>query len=156
MINLPLGKSLESPIQFKAGTVLFAEGEMSKYLFMIKTGEVRILKTNGKHLNVVKVCKEKEILNEVDILTQQPSAFSAIAKTDIELVLVDQKDILSVIKASPSWVPEILNTLCSRLASTLDIINEHNLMAGEKNSEIVLNKDEEQKYQNALQEYKAH
>lgn len=156
MINLPLGKSLESPIQFKAGTVLFAEGEMSKYLFIIKTGEVRILKTNGKYLNVVKVCKEKEILNEVDILTQQPSAFSAIAKTDIELVLVDQKDILSVIKGSPSWVPEILDTLCSRLASTLDIINDHNLMAGEKNSEIVLNKDEEQRYQNALQEYKAH
>lgn len=156
MINLPLGKSLESLIQFKAGTVLFAEGEMSKYLFILKTGEVRILKNNGKHLNIVKVCKEKEILNEVDILTQQPSAFSAIAKTDIELVLVDQKDILSVIKGSPSWVPEILDTLCSRLASTLDIINDHNLMAGEKNSEIVLNKDEEQRYQNALQEYKAH
>lgn len=156
MINLPLGKSLESPIQFKAGTVLFAAGEMSKYLFILKKGEVHILKTNGKHLNVVKVCKEKEILNEVDILTQKPSVFSAIAKTDIELVLVDQKDILSVIKGSPSWVPEILATLCGRLSSTLEIINEHNLMAGEKNSEIVIDKDEEQRYQNALQEYKAH
>lgn len=154
MINLPLGKSTDSPIQFKAGTVIFAEGEASKYLFIVKKGEMRLLKTDGKHLSVVKVCKEKEILNEVSVLTDKPTEFAAIAKTDVELVLVEQKDILSVIKNGPTWIPEIFETLCERLISTLEIIDEHNLMGGEKNPEMVLNKDEETKCLNTLSEYK--
>jgi len=156
MLNLPLGKSTDLPIHFKAGTVLFSEGEISKYLFIKKTGEVHSLKTNGQHLSVIKTCVEKEILNEVSIITNKPSAFSAIAKTDVELILVEQKDILAVIKNGPGWIHEILDTLCKRLTSTLDIIEEHHLTAGEKDINLVLTKDEEVRIQNALLEYKAH
>jgi CRP-like cAMP-binding protein len=156
MLNIPLGKNLDSPISFKAGTVLFAEGEIPKYLFIIKKGNVRLLKTSGQHLLVLKNCSEKEILNEVSVLTNKPLGFTAIAKSDVELILVEQKDILSVLKKGSSWIPEILQTLCSRLDSTLEIIEEHNLMVGEKNSDMFLNKEEETKLLNALSEYKSH
>lgn len=154
MINLPLGKGTDSPIHFKAGSVIFAEGEMPKYLFIVKKGQMRLLKKNGQHLNVFKIGTEREILNEVSILTNTPSTFSAIAKTDVELILVEQKDILAEIANGPAWIPDIFKTLCDRLISTLEIIEEHNLMAGEKNPELVLSKDEEKKYLNALSEYK--
>lgn len=154
MVNLSASKSLDSPIQYKAGTVVFAEGEASKYLYIIKQGHIHLLKTNGQHLVVVKNCKEKEILNEVSILTNTPLEFTAIAKNDVELVLIDQKDILTVLNEGPSWIPDILKTLCERLVSTHEIIEEHNLMAGEKNPDTVLNKEEESKYLSALSEYK--
>jgi CRP-like cAMP-binding protein len=156
MVNLPLGKTTEAPITFKAGTVIFARGEAAKYLYILKKGEIHLLKVNGPHLSVIKLCREKEILNEVSVLTNKPSEFSAIAKTDVELVLVEQKDILSVIKDGPSWIPQIFETLCERLKSTHEIIEEHNLSAGEKNSDMVLTKDEEKGYFNALAEHKAH
>lgn len=155
MVNLPLGKGTEAPIAFKAGTVIFQQGEASKYLYIVKKGEIRLLKINGPHLSVFKICKEKEILNEVSVLTNRPTAFAAIAKTDVELVLVEQKDILSVIKSGPEWIPEMFETLCERLQSTQEIIDEHNLMAGEKDANTLLTKDEEKKYANALAEYKA-
>ncbi|MBC7541071.1 MAG: cyclic nucleotide-binding domain-containing protein [Bacteriovorax sp.] len=154
MVNLPLGKPIEAPIMFKAGTVIFALGEPAKYLYLLKKGEIRLLKVTGQKLSVIKLCKEKEILNEVSVLTNKPSEFAAIAKTDVELVLIDQKDILTVVKDGPSWIPEIFETLCERLKSTQDIIEEHNLSAGEKNSDMVLTKDEEKGYLNALAEYK--
>ncbi len=155
MKNLPLGKSTDTPVAFKAGTVIFHEGEDPKFLFLVKKGQLHLLKHNGAHLHVTKLCKEKDILNEVSVLTNKPNECSAIAKTDVELVLVEQKDILSVIKASDSWVPEMFETLCERLKSTQDIIDEHNLMAGEKSADTVLSKDDEKKYLNALAEYKA-
>ncbi|MDD4973079.1 MAG: cyclic nucleotide-binding domain-containing protein [Bacteriovorax sp.] len=155
MVNLPLGKTTEAPIMFKAGTVIFDSGEPAKYLYILKKGEIRLLKVNGPHLSVIKLCREKEILNEVSVLTHKPSEFAAIAKTDVELVLVEEKDILSVIKNGASWIPQIFETLCDRLKSTQDIIEEHNLSAGEKNSDMILAKDEEKGYLTALAEYKS-
>lgn len=155
MINLPLGKTTDAPLSFKAGTVIFAQAEPSKFLYILKKGQVLLLKANGQHLSVIKLCKEKEILNEVSVLTNKPVEFSGIAKTDIELVLIEQKDILSVVKSGPSWMPEIFETLCERLKSTQDIIEEHHLQAGEKNPDLVLSKDDEKRFMNALAEYKS-
>ncbi len=48
---------------FKKGTVLFAEGRTSKSLFLIKSGEVRLLKNKGAKLISLGKASEKEILN---------------------------------------------------------------------------------------------
>jgi CRP/FNR family transcriptional regulator len=153
MINLSVGKNLDSPIAFKAGSVIFAEGETSKYLFILKKGQVRLLKTRGQHLSIVKNCQEKELLNEVSVLTSKLTEFGAIAITDIELVLIEQKDILSIINSGPGWIPDIFKTLCERLISTLEIIEEHHL-GDDRKSDMVLHKEDERKYLNALSEYK--
>jgi CRP-like cAMP-binding protein len=154
MVNLPLGRGTTAPIAFDADTVIFTEGELPKYLIILKKGQIRIMKNLGQHLQVIKICKENEILNEVSVLMNKPSEFTAIAKTNIELVLVEQKDINSVIKNGPTWIPEIFKTLCERLVSTMEIIQEHKLQA-EVSPETILSKEDELKYQKLLLEYKA-
>ena len=153
MSNLSVGKGVDAPIMYKAGSVIFGEKQASKYLYILKKGEIRLVKSKAQHLTVIKLCKEKEILNEESVLTAKPTEFAAIAKTDVELVLVDQKDILSVIKGGPSWIPEIFETLCERLKSTQDIIEEHNLTA-DKGKDMLLTKEEEKKYLAALHDHK--
>lgn len=153
MNNLPLGKSLDSAIGFKAGTVIFSQGEPSKYLYLVKTGVISLLADRGTKLTLIKNCKEKDILNEVSVLTNKPAEFSAIAKTDVEIVLIEQKDIMSVLKNGPTWIPEMFETLCERLKSTEDMILDHNLLAGEKDPSLLLSKDDEKKYINLLSEY---
>lgn len=150
MSNLAAGKGTDAPIFYKAGSVIFGQGQNSKYLYIVKKGQVRLLKINGQKLNVMKLAKEREILNEVSVITHKPTEFAAIAKTDVELVLVDHKDIQTIIKSGPSWIPEIFETLCERLKSTQDIIDEHQLLSGEKNPELILTKDDEKKCLQAL------
>ena len=147
-----LSKGVDAPVLYKAGTIIFAQGRPSKYLYLVKRGEVRLVKFKGNSLTCIELCSEKEILNEVAILTNKPNELTAIAKTDVELVLVDQKDILSVIKNSPTWIPEIFETLCERLKHTQEMIEEHNL-AAEKDPRLLLNKDEEKKYLQALADF---
>lgn len=147
-----LSKSTDAPVLYKAGTVIFAQGKPSKYLYLVKRGEVRLVKFKGNSLTGIQLCGEREILNEVAILTNKPNELTAIAKTDVELVLVDQKDVLSVIKNSPSWIPEIFETLCERLKHTQDMIEEHNL-AADKDPRLLINKDEEKKYIQALADF---
>jgi CRP-like cAMP-binding protein len=141
------------PIFFKAGSVIYSEGSQSKYLYLVKRGEVRLMKLKGQHLHVVEFCEPGDILNEVTVLTSRPQAASAIAKTDVEIVLVEQKDILTAIKNSPSWIPDIFKTLCERLESTQVIIEEHNLISSEKDQSFILSKDDEKKYIAALAEF---
>ena len=152
MNNLSTTNGLDAPVLFKAGTVIFVQGKMSKYLYLVKKGEVRLLKSNGYGLNVVQICGEKEILNEVSILTNKVNDVTAIAKTDVELVLVDQKEILSVIDNSPKWIPDIFQTLCERLKLTQDMINEHNLDQ-EKDPRLLISKEDEAKYLTALNNF---
>ena len=118
MSNLSDSKGVDAPVMFKAGTVIFGQGKTSKYLYLVKKGEVILLKTQGQKMSVIDYCEERDILNEVAILTQKPNDLTAIAKTDVELVLIDQKDVLNAINASPSWIPDIFATLCERLQNT--------------------------------------
>lgn len=152
MSNLLVNKEPDAPVLFKAGTVIFAQGKPSKYLYLVKKGEVRLMKNKGQGLNVIQICGEREILNEVAVLTNKPNDLTAIAKTDVELVLVDQKEILSVINGSPKWIPDIFETLCERLKHTQDMINEHHLEQ-EKDPRLLLSKEDENKYLNALEDF---
>lgn len=145
-------KSIEAPIMHKAGTVIFGQGQNPKYLYIVKKGQVHLLKINGQKLNVVDVCKEKDILNKVSIITNKPTEYAAVAKTDVELVIIDHKDIQAIIQSGPEWVPEIFETLCERLKSTQDFIEEHQLLSGERNPDFILSKEDEKKYFQALLE----
>ncbi len=151
MSNLSLSKGDES-VAFKAGSVIFVQGKPSKHLYLVKKGEVRLVRFKGQSLTAIQICSEKEILNEVAILTNQPNELSAIAKTDVELVLVDHKDILAAIKNSPVWIPDIFETLCERLKQTQAMIEEHNLMT-EKDPRLVISKEDEKQYLQALTEF---
>jgi CRP-like cAMP-binding protein len=149
-----ISNGADASVMFKAGTVIFAQGRISKYLYLVKKGEVRLVKFKGNGLTCIQHCGEREILNEVAILTSKANELTAIAKTDVELVLVDQKDVLSVIKNSPSWIPEIFETLCERLQLTQEMIEEHNLSV-DKDPRLLISKAEEKNYIQALADYNA-
>ncbi len=152
MNDLSAGKGLDSPVLFRAGTVVFAQGRMSKYLYLVKKGEVALVRPKGSGLDIIQICSAKEILNEVAVLTNKPNDFTAIAKTDVELVLIDQKEIISVIENSPKWIPDIFQTLCERLKLTQEMIAEHNLGA-EKDARLLITKEDEVKYLAALKNF---
>ena len=151
MNDLSLGKEAKGTITFKAGAIIFAEGKPAKYLYLIKKGNVQLVKSQTQHLTVIGFCSDGDILNEIGVLTNTPQEYSAIAKTDTELVLIEQKDILSVINSGPSWIPDIFKTLCERLKATEEMIQEHSL--GEKDKTLVISKEDEKKYMEALMVY---
>lgn len=151
MDNL-LGKEAKGTITYKAGAVIFAEGKNAKYLYLIKSGKVQLVKQQGQHLVAFDLCSDGDILNEISVLTNVPQQCSAIAKTDTELVLIEQKDIQAVMKNSPTWIPDIFKTLCERLLATQEMIQEHNL-AGSKDPALVISKEDERKYLEALSSF---
>lgn len=155
MASTSLVKNLDSVTFFKKGTVIFAEGLPSKNLYLVKSGEVRLLKTKNNKLMSLGILKEKEILNEVSILTKTPNEFSAIANTDVELVLVSEKDLRAVIDSGPKWVDGLFQTLCERLLSIQDVIEEHQIKDMTEDKDLMLTKEQEMEYTAMIRSYKA-
>lgn len=137
-----------------AGTVIFKQGKASKHLYLLKRGEVRLVKDNGQRLLVVRLCRGEEILNEVEVLTNKSPEYSAIALTEVQLVKVDAGDIRQVLKLGPSWIKELLDTLCERLNHTEELIVEHGLQSTEADKDFIISKQEQDKYREALEKFK--
>lgn len=155
MTPTSLSKNLDSVTFFKKGTVIFAEGIASKNLYLVKSGEVRLLKNKNNKLVSIGILKEKEVLNEVAVLTKTKNSFSAIANTDVELVLVSEKDLRSVIDSGPKWVDELFQTLCERLTSIQEVIEEHQLKDLVDEKDMLLTKEQEIEYTALIRSYRA-
>ena len=152
MSNTSSNNGLDKPLKYKAGSIIFAQGKPSKYLYIVLKGEVILLKMKGQTCTAIELCTEKDILNEVSVLTSSANELTAIAKSDVELVLIHQVDVVSVIKNSPTWIPDIFKTLCERLKHTQQMIDEHNL-AREKDERLVISKEDEKRYVQALADF---
>lgn len=155
MVSTSLAKNLDNVTFFKKGTVIFAEGLPSKYLYMIKSGEVRLVKNKNNKLFSLGILKEKEILNEVSILTKTPNSCSAITNTDVELVLVAEKDLRVVLDSGPTWVDELFQTLCERLEAVQEVIEEHQMKDLNDDKDLLLTKEQEIEFTALIRSYKA-
>lgn len=116
---------------FKAGEIIFAEGDYSQYLFLLKKGEIRYLKFEGNQLAIKSHHLENIILNEVSVLLGEPLDFSAQAVTDCEIALVESKEIHSVLKICPDWVGQLTKSLCQRLLVTEQVLANNNISTNE-------------------------
>jgi CRP-like cAMP-binding protein len=137
-----------------AGTVIFKQGKAHKHLFLLKRGEVRLIKDNGQRLLVMRVCRGQEILNEVDVLSNKSAEYSAIALSEVELVKIEASDIRQYLKIGPSWIKDLLDTLCERLNHTEELILEHGLQSAETDKDFLISKQEQEKYREALDKFK--
>ena len=145
-------RNVDAPILYKSGSIIFAQGRVSKYLYIVKSGEVRLVKFKGNSLTIVQVCKSRDILNEMEILTDAENELTAIAHSECEIVLVEKADIQAVMQSAPNWIPDIFKTLCERLKHTQEIIEEHNLVT-DKNPELLLSKEDEIKLKKIYADY---
>jgi CRP-like cAMP-binding protein len=138
----------------RAGEILYPSGIQSKYLYILKIGEVRLMKLVNNHLHVFHVCKSGEIINDVSVLTKKATDHVAVVSNDSEIVAIEVKDVRGVLEKCPKWVPDIFSTLCERLIDSQEIIDEHNLNSGTLDKNFILSKDAEAKILEAIKNYK--
>jgi uncharacterized membrane protein len=106
-------------VAFKEGTALFHRGDPGDSLYVVKTGEVEIFFKNdtGERI-LLETATPGHFFGEISLLDGGPRTASATAKTDVELVVVDQGDLSELIKARPGAAMELLAATGRRLRET--------------------------------------
>lgn len=97
--------------EYKAGDVIFNEGDAGSKFFVIQSGKVdirlgnRLLATLGDH----------DIFGEMALIDTGPRSATAMAATDVKIVPVGEKQFLFLTSRTPHFALNVMRTLARRL-----------------------------------------
>ena len=107
------GNGIET-LFFRAGDIIFREGDNALDLFVIKSGQVRIQIGN----RTVTELPPDTIFGEMALIDDEPRSATAIAATDVELVPVSEKQFLFLVGQTPYFALKVMRVLAQRLRKT--------------------------------------
>ena len=108
--SLLLGPDVPSRA-FTAGKVIFLEGDRAEEFYVIRRGEVEIRSGN----RLLETLGENEIFGEMALIDASPRSADAIAKTDVIVAPISEKDYLFLVKHTPFFALKVLRVLARRL-----------------------------------------
>lgn len=110
-IKIRLFRNADNFRVFKAGDVIFREGDSGEEMFIIRNGNVDI-RVGEK---TVATLEQDEVFGEMALVDHYPRSASAIAATDCELVPIDTRRFLFLIGQTPHFALQIMQMLAARL-----------------------------------------
>ena len=96
-----------------AGTTIFRTGDPRDAMYAVLEGEVDIV-VNGKLVETV--CKGG-IFGEMALIVGENRTATAVAKTDVRLVAVDERRFLFLVQQTPNFSLHVMRVLTERLRS---------------------------------------
>jgi CRP/FNR family cyclic AMP-dependent transcriptional regulator len=98
----------------RAGEVIFKEGDAADQLFVIKSGEVGIQSGN----RTLAELSANHIFGEMALIDDAPRSATAVARTDVELVAISEKQFLFLVSQTPFFALKVMRVLARRLRAT--------------------------------------
>ena len=96
---------------FKAGDVIFRQGDPAQELFIIQSGEVEIRLGN----RVLERLSQYSIFGEMALIDNAARSATAIAASDAKLVPVGEKQFLFLISNTPYFALNVMRVMARRL-----------------------------------------
>jgi CRP-like cAMP-binding protein len=103
---------------FKAGEVIFREGDAAEEMFVVKSGTVEIRLGN----RLLDTLSERGIFGEMALIDHGPRSASAVAVTDAAIVPVAEKQFLLMVSRTPYFALNVMRVLVQRLRSSNSVI----------------------------------
>ena len=98
----------------RAGEVIFKEGDAADRLFVVKSGEVAIRSGN----RTLAELSTNHIFGEMALIDDAPRSATAVARTDVELVPISEKQFLFLVSQTPFFALKVMRVLARRLRAT--------------------------------------
>ncbi len=122
----PMHDSLE-PLRthFPEGTIIFSEGDLGLTMYVIESGEVEISKRLRDESKVLAVLAKGDFFGEMCMLEDEsPRSATAIAKSDVDAVIIDQSAFTFILKHNPEIAIRMMRKLVVRLRRTTQLLEE--------------------------------
>lgn len=142
-------------VNMKRNAVVFAEGDSSAFVYIVKRGKIRVVKESSGQLISLALIKKHDFLGELTIFDDKPRSASAIVEEDCEVVMIKKTDLRKVLKTCPDWVHRILDTLSERLRDSNEILREHGISDDCEDGQITLTNERMNQLKDILNAYKS-
>jgi CRP/FNR family cyclic AMP-dependent transcriptional regulator len=113
------------PRRVKRGTMIFARGDSGTALFAISSGTVKISAPSAEGKGAVfNLISEGAIFGEIAVLDGLSRSADATALTDCELMVIERRDFVSLIRERAEFAVKLIEVLCRRLRHTTDQLED--------------------------------
>ncbi len=111
--------------RLKAGSLIFQEGEDGSEFYLIRKGEVEILKTTGETETIMSVLGKGEIFGELAVVGGRSRAATARCRTDCILAVADGTDLKPLISGNPDFTMKLIEVLANRTLRSESIMTKN-------------------------------
>ena len=126
----------EKIIEYKKGDILFREGDLSKELYIIQNGIVKIYKeVEGKRLPIAAV-HAGQFVGELSFFDGKPRSATAEAASDLKVIKLDQAKLEREIKKLPSWLLVLIRSIADRMRGADEIVKRNRIVDSQVNEEF--------------------
>jgi CRP-like cAMP-binding protein len=102
-------------IAFAAGQTIFSEGDAGEVMYVVKEGEVEIRRGE----RVIETHGPGNIFGEMAIIEDAPRSADAVAKTDVELVPINQRRFMYLVQQTPYFAIQMMEVMSARLRRSM-------------------------------------
>jgi CRP-like cAMP-binding protein len=107
-----------------AGGVIFDEGEVGTEMYVIQSGSVEIIKRVKGAEKVIATLEKGDFFGEMSILEEVPRTALARAKSDVELVRINQSTFDEMLRHNAEIAVRMLRKLSRRLRETTKLLEQ--------------------------------
>jgi len=109
--TIGLFKNATSFEVFAPGQTVFQDGDPARVMYVVKEGEVDIL-IGGK---LVETVGPGGLLGEVALIDAHPRSGTAVARTECQLVPIDERRFTFLIQQTPQFALQVMRIMAERL-----------------------------------------
>jgi CRP/FNR family cyclic AMP-dependent transcriptional regulator len=107
------------------GSTIFRKGDAGTELIVVHSGTVKISApaADGREA-VLNVIHEGEIFGEIALLDGRPRTADAIAMTDCDLMVIERREFIALVRQQPEFALKLIEILCARLRRTSEQVED--------------------------------
>lgn len=106
---------------YAKGEVIFTEGSVGQYMYVIHAGSVNILKGNNGSRDIVGKLQKGDIFGEMALVDNLPRSATAVAAEDSTSVLeIDHAHFVYLVGQQPAFALIVLKALSLRLRNQME------------------------------------
>ncbi len=111
--------------EFARGTTIFVKGDPGTCLFAVWRGRVQVTNTSNDGKSVfLNQIEEGEIFGEIALLDGQPRTADAIASADCNLMIIERREFVPLLRSKPDVTIKMLEIVCARLRHTTEQVED--------------------------------
>lgn len=104
-----------TPRTFERGHIFVKENELSRRMYVLAKGKVRVYKTYFGQKVTLAILNEGEIFGEMSFIDAQPRSATVEAITPCEVFVIEADEAERQLSMVPGWIRPVLKTAFSRL-----------------------------------------
>ena len=109
--------SIADEIDLPKGKEMARQGDRGREFFILLEGEAEVRK-DGRRVNTL---TEGEFFGEIALVTKMPRTASVTAKTDVQVLVITERDFGALLKRSPEVGRQVAEALAERVAPEIPV-----------------------------------